>query len=165
MLKPYFCNNENWNKFSEELASWIGTPYRHYQRAKGYGADCTMFIASCLINVGILTKIDYEYYSKDWHNHTDDPIVENGISRNFNTNISSKKLKFLKVLKNNDDWVRGDIVLIWTVKPTLSNHCSVLWGDGNTMIHSINHAGVEFTHYVKWWRRHTRYKLRLFEEC
>ena len=28
----------------------------------------------------------------------------------------------------------------------------------------INHAGVELTHYVRWWKRHTRYKIRLFQE-
>ena len=164
MLVPYFCNQENWNTFKNELLSWEGTPYRHFQKAKGYGADCTMFVASALINIGILTKIDYEYYSKDWHSHTDDPIVENGISKNFSKNIASKDLKFLKVLQNKNDFVRGDIALIWTVKSSLSNHCSVLWDSDDKMIHSINHSGVEITHYVKWWKRHTRYKLRLFQE-
>ena len=164
MLRPYFCNPDNWNRYKEELLSWIGTPYRHYQKAKGYGADCTMFIAASLVNIGVLSKITYEYYSKDWHVNTDEPVVENGIAQNFNENASADNLKFLKVLKNNDDYVRGDIVLIWTVKPCLSNHCSVIWDDHKQMIHSINHAGVELTNYVRWWKRHTRYKLRLFEE-
>lgn len=163
MLRPYFCDNERWEKFKEELLSWEGTPYAHYQKAKGYGADCTMFIGQCFVNVGILYKLTYDYYSRDWHEHTDNPIVENSIHRNFNENLVNKNLSFKKVLYSKDDFVRGDFILIATVKQSLSNHCSIQLEE-NKMIHSINHAGVEVTHYVKWWRRHTRYKIRLFEE-
>jgi len=164
MLVPYFCNNDNWDKFREELLSWQDTPYAHLQRAKGYGADCTMFIGQCYVNVGILSNLTYEYYSRDWHVHTDNPIVENSIHRNFNENLIDKSLSFKKILCTDGDYVRGDFILIATVKQSLSNHCSVLLDGGEKMIHSINHAGVEVTHYVKWWRRHTRYKIRLFEE-
>ena len=164
MLIPYFCDDDNWLRYKEELLSWIGTPYRHYQRAKGYGADCTMFVASCMINIGLLTHIDYEYYSKDWHLHTDNPVVENGIIYNFNKNVSDKSLKFYLVLNDFTEYVRGDMILIWTTKPTLTNHCSVIFEDGVKMIHSINHAGVEVTDYVRWWKRHTRYKLRVYRE-
>jgi cell wall-associated NlpC family hydrolase len=164
MLVPYFCNQDNWDKFKEELLSWEGTPYRHFQKAKGYGADCTMFIGQAYVNVGILKGLDYEYYSKDWHLHTDNPIVEDSIHRNFNKNVAIPNLSFKKVLNNHLDYVRGDFILIATVKGTLSNHCSVMWDDNEQMIHSINNAGVELTHYVKWWKRHTRYKIRLFQE-
>lgn len=164
MLVPYFCNDDNWDKFKKELISWVGTPYRHFQKAKGYGADCTMFIGQAYVNVGILSGLDYEYYSKDWHLHTDNPIVEDSIHINFNKNVVVKGLSFKKVLNNHFDFVRGDFILISTVKGSLSNHCSIMWDDGERMIHSINHAGVELTHYVRWWKRHTRYKIRLFQE-
>lgn len=164
MLVPYYCNDDNWNAYKTELLSWLGTPYRHYQKAKGYGADCTMFVASAWIRTGVLTHIDYEYYSRDWHLHTDNPIVEKGITENFSKNVTDKSMKFLKVFRNDDDFIRGDMAMIGTSKPTLSNHCAILFEDGRKMIHCINHAGVEITDYVKWWRRHTRYKLRLFQE-
>lgn len=164
MLIPYFCVEDNWKPFKEELLSWIGTPYRHFQKAKGYGADCTMFIGSCFVNVGILGGLDYEYYSKDWHLHTDNPIVEDAIHNNFNKNVKIPNLSFKKIFNNHNDFVRGDFILIATVKNSLSNHCAIMLDDGDKMIHSINHAGVEITHYVKWWKRHTRYKIRLFQE-
>ena len=162
MLRPYFCVNSRWEEFSQELESWLGTPYRHYQKTKGYGADCTMFVAACYQKQGILKGIDYEYYSKDWHLHTDNPIVEDGITLNFDKNAGDG-LRFLRVFPS-EHWVRGDLLLFWTVKPTLTNHCAVLWPDGEKMIHSINHAGVEFTQYFRWWKRHTRYILRIYEE-
>ncbi len=162
MLRPYFCENKRWEEFSQELESWLGTPYRHYQKTKGYGADCTMFVASCYQKQGILKGIDYEYYSKDWHLNTDNPIVEDGIALNFDRN-AAEGIRFLRVFPS-ENWVRGDLVLFWTVKPTLANHCAVLWPDGEKMIHSINHAGVEFTQYFRWWKRHTRYILRIYEE-
>ena len=164
MLVPYFCNQQNWDKFKKELLSWEGTPYRHFQKAKGYGADCTMFIGQAYVNVGILSGLDYDYYSRDWHMHTDNPVVEDSIHRNFNKNVAIPNLSFKKILNNHLDYVRGDFVLIATVKNSLSNHCSIMWDDNERMIHSINHAGVELTHYVRWWKRHTRYKIRLFQE-
>lgn len=163
MLKPYFCDNDKWFELREEMESWIGTPYRHYQRAKGYGADCTMFIAACYLKIGLLKEISYDYYSRDWHTHTDNPIVENNISYNFNK-FAKDGVVFKKIFLTSGDFVRGDLVLFWTSKPSLSNHCSILFEDGRKMIHSINHVGVEFTEYFKWWKRHTRYVLRAYQE-
>jgi len=164
MLRPYFCNQKNWENFKAEILSWVGTPYRHLQKAKGYGADCTMFAGQCFVNVGVLDKLTYEYYSKDWHIHTDDPLVENSIHLNLNENLIDKKMVFKKIFNAHDHYVRGDCVLMGLAKPHISNHCSILLDDGEKMIHCINNAGVEVTHYVKWWKRHTRYKIRLFEE-
>ena len=163
-MRPYFCDNESWRQFKEEALSWEGTPYRHYQAAKKYGADCTMFIGAVYVAVGILKKISYEYYSRDWHLNTDNPVVENAIQENFNLNVSDPKLSFKKILCDNNDWVRGDIALIHTVKASLANHASILWEDNDTMLHCINHHGVCMTQYNKWWKRHTRYKIRLFIE-
>lgn len=163
MLVPYFCNTSVWETFKKECLSWEGTPYRHLQKAKGYGADCTMFIGSVFVNTGVLKKIDYDYYSLDWHMHTDEPIVENAIRDNFNKNVADPTLRFMKVLNVAGDYVRGDVLLISTVKGSLSNHAAIFWDDGR-MYHSINHEGVCFAHYVRWWRRHTRYKVRLFRE-
>lgn len=163
-MRPYFCDDSVWDEFKKEAASWEGTPYRHFQGAKGFGADCTMFIGKVFVAVGILTNLTYEYYSRDWHVNTDKPIVENSIHENFNLNVTNKKLSFKKILYSRDDYVRGDILLLHTVKSSLSNHASIFWDKEDIMLHSINFAGVEFTHYGKWWRRHTRYKVRLFIE-
>lgn len=163
MLVPYYCNDDNWKKMKEEMFSWLGTPCVHFQRAKGYGVDCTMFVGQCLVNVGVLRKLSYEYYSSDWHEHTESSYVEDGIYLNFRENTAIENLSFKKILYAKDDHVRGDILLFSTTKKNISNHCAVDIGN-DEMIHSINHAGVVKTQYVNWWRRHTRYRIRLFEE-
>ena len=38
----YFDNEAAWEAFRAEAESWLGTPYRHLQRCKGRGADCTL---------------------------------------------------------------------------------------------------------------------------
>lgn len=163
-MRPYFCNPEHWDKFKQELLSWQGTPYRHFQKAKGYGTDCTLFLGQALVNIGVLKTVSYEYYSKDWNLHTFDPLVERSIMNNFNENLIDKNLRYKKILFSEGNYMRGDCVLISTVQPSLANHCAIMLDDNQRMIHCVNHAGVEITHYVKWWKRHTKCFIRLFEE-
>ena len=44
----YFDNEAAWEAFRAEAESWLGTPYRHLQRCKGRGADCTLFVGQAL---------------------------------------------------------------------------------------------------------------------
>ena len=163
-MKPYFCDEHRWNVFLEEMESWYGTPYRHLQRAKGVGADCTMFFGQALINVGILSEISYDYYPRDWHCNTDDPIVENSILDNFNKHVTDPSLSFIKIFNTGGDWVRGDILLMWTIKKSLSNHLGILLPGGERMIHASTNRGVENGFYTKSWVKRTRYKIRLICE-
>ena len=71
----YFDDPHAWEAFRSEAESWIGTPYRHLQRCKGRGADCTLFIGQTLLDVGVLTRLEYGYYPRDWHEHTDEEYV------------------------------------------------------------------------------------------
>ena len=165
MIKPYFCDDNNWNVFRNELESWKGTPYRHFQKAKGYGADCTMFLGACFVNVGVLSDLSYEYYSKDWHLNSNTEIVERWIYENICNNVTDKSLKFKKLLIVKDDFIRGDFLLISTSPTGVANHCAVIVDKNNSkMIHSINNRGVCEAHYNSWWKRHTKYKMRLFKE-
>lgn len=162
MLKPYFCDPESWSVFSKECLSWEGTPYYHLQMAKGFGADCTLFIAGVFLNIGILKKIDREYYSKDWFITNNTPLIENAMVSNVKNNISDKRFQFKEILNVCDDFIRGDLLMITTEKPAITNHVGILWDDGR-MIHCINGRGVEFSFYGRWWQKHTKYKVRLFE--
>ena len=46
----YFDNEAAWEAFRAEAESWLGTPYRHLQRCKGRGADCTLFVGQALLD-------------------------------------------------------------------------------------------------------------------
>ena len=71
----YFDNEAAWEAFRAEAESWLGTPYRHLQRCKGRGADCTLFVGQALLDAGLLTRLEYDYYPRDWHEHTRDEYV------------------------------------------------------------------------------------------
>ena len=49
----YFDNEAAWEAFRAEAESWLGTPYRHLQRCKGRGADCTLFVGQALLDAGL----------------------------------------------------------------------------------------------------------------
>ena len=53
----YFDNEAAWEAFRAEAESWLGTPYRHLQRCKGRGADCTLFVGQALLDAGLLTHL------------------------------------------------------------------------------------------------------------
>ena len=55
----YFDNEAAWEAFRAEAESWLGTPYRHLQRCKGRGADCTLFVGQALLDAGLLTHLEY----------------------------------------------------------------------------------------------------------
>ena len=163
MLVPYFCDDAVWNSFRNELFSWRGTPYRHFQRTKGYGADCTMFVGQVYVDMGILHNLTYEYYSKDWHLHTKDPIVEDSIIENFNKNVTNTSLSFKRILRTDGDWVRGDFLLMALVHPYIANHMAILFEE-DKMIHAHQRKGVVDDFYTNSWRRRTKYKVRIFKE-
>ena len=52
----YFDDDAAWEAFRREAESWLGTPYRHLQRCKGRGADCTLFIGQALLDAGDVYK-------------------------------------------------------------------------------------------------------------
>ena len=71
MMTPYFTT-ERWEAFKPIAESWLGTPYQHCTMVKGGGADCTLFIGACWKEAGILEKVDYSYYPRDWYRHAPD---------------------------------------------------------------------------------------------
>ena len=82
-MEPYFKDDKVWENFLSIIESWEGTPYRHLAMCKGGGADCTLFIGACWVEAGILTEVKYDYYSSDWHIHTKEERVLDGLYRHF----------------------------------------------------------------------------------
>ena len=149
-MTPYFLNDEVWNKFMPIVESWLETPYRHLTMVKGRGADCTLFIGACWQEAGILTEVTYDYYPRDWHYHTTDELVLDGLYRHFSEHAAPgfkverlpKRTKFL----------RGDMLSFATTAVKVSNHASIYLANGY-MVHSINRRGVSYFPFGGYWER------------
>lgn len=61
----------------EEARSWLGTPFRHAQCAKGAGVDCAMLSACVYYNVGLVPWIDPRPYPPDWALHRNEERMLN----------------------------------------------------------------------------------------
>ncbi|HPH54104.1 MAG TPA: amidase domain-containing protein [Bacteroidales bacterium] len=157
-MKPYFENDQHWQQFFEILQSWIGTRYRHFTGVKGRGADCTLFIAQSLIELGVLEKITYDYYPKDWHLNHKRELIKEYISKNVKHLVGG-----LKIVQTDDTWMRGDLVLFCMNKLGVSNHASIVI-DEKSIMGAVACRGVAIMEINNYWRRHVTYLYRLMEE-
>ena len=90
--------------------------------------------------------------------------MEDSILENFNKNVVDKSLSFKRVLRCDEDWVRGDFLLIAMVNVNIANHMAILLESGDKMIHAHQRKGVVEDFYTSPWRRRTKYKVRIFRE-
>lgn len=85
-----------------EARSWIGTPYLHKQRSKGYGVDCVQFLVGVALNVGIISPEEAAAvpmnYSPRWHLYQNEEVLEQYIGQ------------YGCVAKNNQAILPGDIM-------------------------------------------------------
>ena len=152
-------NEAAWEAFRAEAESWLGTPYRHLQRCKGRGADCTLFVGQALLDAGLLTRLEYDYYARDWHEHTRDEYVLEASHRHMRDYLRpGLEMASLPV---GTPLLRGDWLAFSTTERRVTNHCGLVWpcADGGfQMLHAINDRGVSFTPLGNWWlRRMTRH--------
>lgn len=148
---PYFIMDEVWEKFLEVIDSWMGTPYKHLTMVKGRGADCTLFIAACWKEFQILNKVTYDYYPRDWHIHSTDELVLNGLYRHFSDHCH-EGFSIARFLPKEEVKMRGDMLVFATTKTGVSNHASIYLG-GKMMAHSINGRGCSKFPFGGFWDR------------
>jgi cell wall-associated NlpC family hydrolase len=169
MLEPLFISDESWLQCKEELLSWIGTPYRHLKCVKGRGADCTLFLASVWKNIGILKKLKYGYYPRDWHIHTREEKVKNGLKYHIQKNVR-EKIKVIEIEDHESDFIRGDMLGFATRGTGVTNHTTLWCGDWketnqkNQMFNSIENRGVCRVTYGSWWKKRLTTILRVMKE-
>lgn len=157
-MMNYFDDDCAWEVFRAEAESWLGTPYRHLQRCKGRGADCTLFVGQALLDAGVLTRLEYDYYPRDWHEHSDTEYVLEASHRHMRDHLRAG-LRML-TLPPGAPFMRGDWLAFSTTARRVTNHCGLVWpgSDGFRMLHAINERGVSFTRLGEWWlRRLTRH--------
>ena len=123
-----------------------------------------MFVGQVYVDMGILSALTYEYYSRDWHLHTNDTVVEDSIIENFNNNVTDKSLSFKRVLRSDGDLVRGDFLLMAMVNKNIANHMAILLESVDKMIHAHQRKCVVEDFYTSPWQRRTKYKVRIFQE-
>lgn len=101
-MKRYFENPSRQNELREILASWEGTPFRHWCGVKQEGCDCIHFIVRVLEETGYLepNKVKIPWYPHDWHLHNDEELLLAGMK---------KYLKYENVGFANP--LNGDIIL------------------------------------------------------
>lgn len=170
MLTPYFQDDAVWNEAKKILRSWKGTPYRHLCMVKGRGADCALFIASVWKELGILTAVEHDYYPRDWHVHTDDDRVRDGMT----WHMQNKTAPGFQIIEptNLDYYVRGDFMGFSTGPRPTPNHACIWCGEwpdtkqSKQMYNSINAncRGVCRITFGSWWRKRLVYILRVMKE-
>lgn len=138
---PLFSDDAQWARFSKIALSWMGTPYRHLQVAKGElgGADCTLFIGSAMVEAGYLTRLDYDYYPRDWHIHSEEEIVLESMHRHFPGLLASGLGCVFGGPET--ELMRGDMVAYRTPRSKRVNHTAIAWGDGR-VLNAIQKRGV-----------------------
>lgn len=166
-MTPLFYDTDLWKAYDKILRSWLGTPYRHLAGVKGRGADCTLFIAHALKEVGILTCVKHDYYPKDWHLHTGEEFVLESAFKHFRENCASG-ITFKYIGGRAKHQKRGDMLTFATTKTGITNHCSVALDDFDgrcqMSIQSIETRGVSIFPLGRYWLRKQTGLFRFFRE-
>lgn len=160
MVSPYFENDDNWARMWEEMESWRGTPYRHLTMAKGRGADCTLFIGGVWKACGVLDDVTYDYYPKDWHEHTEEELVLESIFRHYQDHCrEGLEVKRFGPL-DESELIRGDLITFnYPGRHIFVSHHAALWigtifetRQRKIMINSIEQKGVIHMQYGTFWK-------------
>lgn len=167
-------------RYKDILMSWHGTPYKHLWMAKGRGADCTLFIAACLKELGVLKEVVYEYYPDRWflstkkeyileafHKHTNEHMAEGYRLAWFNrADYDFDKREELDMVPgfifSRDRFLFGDILSFTTTKMNVTNHCAVWLDDGLQMLNSVRKQGCIVSTYGSHWERRLTNILRVY---
>lgn len=161
MIKQIFEDNDEWKKMEKILLSWLHTPYRHLQMAKGRGADCTLFIADAWREYGILSKVTFDSYSEDWYLHTNNEYIVDGIIKhiksNFNSGYGAKQIKDIQGI------LRGDLLCFSTTERNVSNHCAV-YMNNDLIIHSVRKKEVCLYNFKDYWKKRIKNIYRITKE-
>ena len=161
-MQPLFQDRNEWLKFLAILESWLGTPYRHLQMAKGRGADCTLFIGACYLEAGILTAVTYDYYPRDWHIHTDEEVVLESLVRHFTSHLTAG-LRAERIEDLETPLMRGDFLCLKQPERKVTHHAAVYLGE-NRIIHALTRLGVTRSDWEPYWSRRLTRIFRLKKE-
>lgn len=164
-MSPLFEEQAAWQEYRRILESWLGTPYKHCTMVKGRGADCTLFIAACWKEFGILDQVKYDYYSHDWHLHTYEEKILDGLYTHF-CNYLNPEYRIVQ-LDPDVPLLQGDTISFALTPTKVSNHASVYMGDtgrGKLMLHSVRSKGVSLFPLAGYFEKHKSNVFRIMRK-
>lgn len=159
MMVPYFEDDRAWERFLRIIDSWEGTPYKHLGMTKGREADCTLFIGGCLIEAGILLRVEHDYYPRDWHVHTSQELILESFERHFRNHLAHG-FTIAEVDAHAEGLYRGDVLVFSTVKTLVSNHAGIFLGDGR-FANAINGRGFCYLKLRQGWIDQMTHSFRI----
>ena len=165
MIKALFDREDKLGELFKAMHSWIGTPFRHYCCVKHRGVDCTLLIGSVLLEVGIITKLEYDYYARDWHKNANgrELVLENVVKHIIK--YIREGYVFLP-LDSKSDFINGDFLGFSTIKQNITHHTSIYFKDlkgAERMVHSIRGRGVYVAPFDEYWKEHITFRYRIYE--
>jgi len=157
-MTPYFAIPENKSRYEKILRSWIGTPYRHATVLKGRAADCVLFVAATLVELGVLPQLpNMGYYWRDWPVHGREEFLLKSIDTYRKDLIDGLFLERFEADEKEVIW--GDW-MIFKMFTKFSNH-SVVYLDDNQILHAVVNDKVRIEQYSKGYRNRHTYTYRL----
>jgi len=117
------------------VKTWIGTPYHHRAKLKGYGVDCGQLIIAAFAEAGHIEDFETGDYTCDWHLHRSQEKYLSFVERHLVRVDDSEDLSVDERLILDPNWTiaPGDVV-VFRVGRTFS-HGGVCTGWPN-MVHS-----------------------------
>lgn len=149
-MTPYFYDDGEWLKAKAVLDSWKGTPFRPFWARKGRGADCGLFVGAALVDMGVLERIDHQFYPEDWFLHSKLELVKDMFAQNIATNMSAGFC--IHELPPTTELMRGDVVVFSTVPATrITNHAGIMTDPPNHFMHCTRTIGVSGMNWGRLW--------------
>ena len=148
MISFLMADDREWKCFSDEVRSWLGTPFRHAMNAKGRGVDCSLLVGSIMLQLGYISHLDYSYYSSDWYLQSDNELILNYM----HTHVVKYLRTDLRVIEEQLPLFRGDIVTLRLHRPDINNHTVIYMGD-NRIIHAMSFGKVEDIPFSTSWQK------------
>lgn len=138
-MTPAFDNPYLAQRLRIELESWLGTPFRHFCRQKGRGADCALFACQALVNARFVREVQQAYYSRDWHEMTTQEMWLENVQRHMSDLLMPG---FIAQRHDAPAEMRFGDWCGFSLSPTgVTNHSGIYFGNGR-LIHCINKRGV-----------------------
>jgi cell wall-associated NlpC family hydrolase len=156
----YFENEMRYEALTAEIASWLGTKYRHLGRSKGGGVDCGNFVGLVLKNLGIISTVEEFYYSRDWYVHGNVDLLVEGFARH----VKLYGRGICAVLCQGDQALPGDILCMRLYNDTCPAHHAAICLKDNEIADSLEEIGVSKHDWNYKWRARTIKFFRIFEE-
>lgn len=163
--EPAFLDEELRKRSYKSILSWHGTPYGHLVCVKGRGADCTMIVGALCIEAGILKKMEYDYYPREWHMNTTREWVIESLYRHLTGNVrKGYAVEWRRERVPQEEFRYGDLLTFKTTKMNVSNHCGIWVDQGMNFFNSILSRGCCFLTYGSFWDKRLTGMLRVYKE-